>query len=83
MKKTEELLRLAKATLDWDYECDDPYCTCTADMDSFHAAANPATIKQLVELCRLQHEALLTYECHPEREQEAIAAYERFEKGEG
>ena len=35
---------------------------------AFIAAANPKTIKQLVELVRLQHEALLRFETHYECE---------------
>ena len=50
------------------------------------ATANPATIKQLVELCRLQHEALETCSmgCSYDVQDvvKALAAYERFEKGE-
>ena len=51
------------------------------------AAANPATIKQLVELVRLQHEALKASSMKQARwtdEQiEALDAFDRFEKGEG
>lgn len=49
----------------------------------FIAAANPETIKQLVELCRLQHEALkmLDYGTRFDEATEAISAYNRFEQG--
>lgn len=68
----------------------DSVCRDTTHEDSmFIAAANPETIKQLVELCRLQHEALKwaaevdsAYDGEPADElTEAIAAFNRFEKG--
>ena len=63
--------------------------TTSNDM-AFIAAANPETIKQLVELCRLQHEAItkctewgLHYGRHCEQPmEEAIAAFNKFEGGE-
>lgn len=53
-----------------------------ADRD-FIAACDPETIKQLVELCRLQHGALKMYAergyCDP---YPSIAAFNKFEGGE-
>jgi hypothetical protein len=49
----------------------------------FIAAANPQTIKQLIALCRMQHEALLWNrggEPLPSKEAEATAAFEQFGK---
>lgn len=98
MSRTEELLALAeKATPGpWvveegslvNRECDDDDKWCIAeiyhnDNIGFIAAANPETIKQLVELCRLQHEALKMYAergyCDP---YPSIAAFNKFEGGE-
>ena len=57
--------------------------TTSNDM-AFIAAANPETIKQLVELCRLQHEALmlLDYGTRFDEATGAIAAFNKFEGGE-
>jgi hypothetical protein len=46
-------------------------------------AANPQTIKALIALCRMQHEALLWNrggEPLPSKEAEALAAFEQFGK---
>jgi hypothetical protein len=56
MTRTEELLALAEAATspyadDWELK---------QALLKFDRAANPTTIKQLVELVRLQHEALDT-----------------------
>lgn len=99
MTRTEELLALAeKATPGpWvveegslvNRECDDDDKWCIAeiyhnDNIGFIAAANPETIKQLVELCRLQHEALmlLDYGTRFDEATGAIAAFNKFEGGE-
>ena len=56
------------------------------------AAANPATIRQLVALVRLQHEALIEAKSVMDSEfgkvpdsiqDQALAAFDAFEKGEG
>ena len=89
--KTEELLK----------RCEESYSKGAATevhlgYDS-HNAGNyvvqlkNSTLKQLVELCRMQHEALqaasyvIDPNCDPKEENVvmyAIAAYERFERGE-
>jgi hypothetical protein len=48
---------------------------------TFIAAANPELIKQLVELVRLQHEALKQYYSDFKLGGEALAAFEKFDKG--
>ena len=54
-----------------------------ADDAAFIAAANPETIKQLVELCRLQNEALKRVKNVKFHQiEEAIAAFNKFEGGE-
>ena len=74
MTKTEDLLKSATQKVN--------------DGDSL-TVIRPTLLKQLVELVRLQHEALKKYEqrqCCEDLEyagyagEEAIAAYERFEK---
>lgn len=89
MTRTEELMKLAEAAM---YEAAN-FATIalgdTSQYDLFEAAANPETIKQLVELVRLQNEALKwaaevdsAYDGEPADElTEAIAAFNRFEKG--
>ena len=52
-----------------------------------YAYCNPATIKSLIALCRQQHEALhglqFSYTCqNVASADEALAAFERFDKGE-
>ena len=73
--------------------CDEQYYPWVPDRkaDWEHiAAANPETIKQLVELCRLQHVALIELspcmykECQQvqkETQDHAIAAFNKFEQG--
>ena len=81
MTRTEELMKLAEASIKERPARNRLY--------KLQDAANPETIKQLVELCRLQHEALKwaaevdsAYDGEPADElTEAIAAFNRFEKG--
>jgi hypothetical protein len=73
MTRTEELLALAEAATspyadDWELK---------QALLKFDRAANPTTIKQLVELVRLQHEAL-----DHEWKDERLAAIEAFNKWE-
>lgn len=100
MTKTEELLRFAKAISDEGNGCDTingrfGYWVDSGEDQAF-VEFDPATIKQLVELVRLQHEALRTcgdggikFSHHyaqwfnEDDVREALAAYERFEKGKG
>lgn len=90
MTRTEELMALAEDCKRGWHTAEDLsniFEVCEADLI---AAANPETIKQLVELCRLQHEALKwaaevdsAYDGEPADElTEAIAAFNRFEGGE-
>jgi hypothetical protein len=74
MTRTEELLALAEAATspyadDWELK---------QALLKFDRAANPTAIKQLVELVRLQHEAL-----DHEWKDERLAAIEAFNKWEG
>lgn len=57
---------------------------------AFNSAANPATIKALIALCRLQHATLqlisgsnqaLDVRVAKTAYDDAVAAYERFERG--
>jgi len=98
MTHTEELMKLAEAATpgpwhadgEHDYKdcvCTSKYCI-TSDLEekdaSFIAAANPETIKQLVELVRLQHESVKQYAKMMPLYQagiDAIAAFNRFEQG--
>lgn len=80
MTRTEKLLALAEAATspyadDWELK---------QALLKFDIAANPETIKQLVELVRMQHEALklLDYGTRFEAATEAIAAFNKFEGGE-
>ena len=52
---------------------------------AFIATMNPQTVKQMVELIRMQHECLIDerYVSRYSHIEEAIAAFEKFEKGEG
>jgi hypothetical protein len=73
MTRTEELLALAEAATspyadDWELK---------QALLKFDRAANPTAIKQLVELVRLQHEAL-----DHEWKDERLAAIEAFNKWE-
>lgn len=74
MSRTEELLALAEAIL-YRHPIDCP--------DLRDAEEAGRAIKQLVELCRLQHEALkmLDYGTRFDEATEAIAAFNRFEQG--
>ena len=94
MSRTKELLALAEAAAPGPWRADGEHgsidCVCTktfciaSDIEkedaAFIAAANPETIKQLVELCRLQHDALIAFRGDVGAN-EAIAAFERFEQG--
>ena len=81
MSKTEELLALAEAATspyadDWELK---------QALLKFDRAANHETIRQLVELVRLQHEALkhwgeFTYEAAFSTS-EAIEAFNKWENG--
>ena len=105
MTRTKELMKLAKAATPGPWRADGEHgyidCVCTktfciaSDIEkedaAFIAAANPETIKQLVELCRLQHVALIELspcmykECQQvqkETQDHAIAAFNKFEGGE-
>ena len=97
MTRTEELLALAKEATPGPWRADGEHgyidCVCTktfciaSDIEkedaAFIAAANPETIKQLVELCRLQHEALmlLDYGTRFDEATGAIAAFNHFDQG--
>ena len=95
MTKTEELLKLTEAALVIDHNENADWYSETDMMSRVHykknarfiAAANPATIKQLVELCRLQHEALKALSMKQARWTDnqiaALEAFDAFEKGEG
>lgn len=74
MTRTEELMKLAEAAKS----------KSMISVIPFRVAANPGTIKQLVELVRMQHEALklLDYGTRFEAATEAIAAFNKFEGGE-
>ena len=81
MTRTEELMKLAEAAKS----------KSMISVIPFRVAANPETIKQLVELCRLQHVALIELspcmykECQQvqkETQDHAIAAFNKFEGGE-
>ena len=83
MTRTEELLALAEASIKERPARNRLY--------KLQDAANPETIKQLVELCRLQHVALIELspcmykECQQvqkETQDHAIAAFNKFEGGE-
>ena len=82
MTRTEELLALAEAATPWLNRTQTQVCDL-ADGNGAVLTINPETIKQLVELCRLQHEALkmLDYGTRFDEATEAIAAFNRFEKG--
>lgn len=98
MSRTEELLALAEKATPGPWRADGEHgyidCVCTktfciaSDIEkedaAFIAAANPETIKQLVELCRLQHGALmlLDYGTRFDEATGAIAAFNKFEGGE-
>lgn len=76
MTRTEELMKLAEASIKERPARNRLY--------KLQDAANPETIKQLVELCRLQHEALmlLDYGTRFDEATGAIAAFNKFEGGE-
>ena len=90
MTRTEELMKLAEAANenatkdDWGSRA-----KFELQYSRLIAACTPETIKQLVELCRLQPGALKwaaevdsAYDGEPADElTEAIAAFNRFEKG--
>ena len=94
MSRTKELLALAEAAAPGPWRADGEHgyidCVCTktfciaSDIEkedaAFIAAANPETIKQLVELCRLQHDALTDDSLV--KINNAIAAFNKFEGGE-
>ena len=76
MTRTEELLKLAEAATspyadDWELK---------AALLKFDRAANPETIKQLVELVRLQHAAMNSPSGR--KYNEAIEAFNKWENGE-
>ena len=98
MSRTEELLALAEAATPGPWRADGEHdyldCVCTktfciaSDIEkedaAFIAAANPETIKQLVELVRLQHEAVKQYAKMMPLYQagiDALAAFTKFEGG--
>ena len=83
MSKTAQLLALAEAATPGPWRGYDDIvrfpkpeeggfriaaCSRPIANAAFIAAANPETIKQLVELVRLQHEALLRFDTHYECE---------------
>ena len=79
MTRTKKLLALAEAVYaknkdDWELK---------QALVKFDKEANPETIKQLVELIRLQHEALQRVKNVKFHQiEEAIEAFEKFERGE-
>lgn len=77
MTRTEELLKLAEAAEPYWYG------PINGPVQDFVDEVTPPLLKQLVELCRLQHEALkmLDYGTRFDEATEAIAAFNRFEKG--
>ena len=82
MTRTEELLKLAEAATspyadDWELK---------AALLKFDRAANPEIIRQLLELVRLQHEALkLHAEQYPHMQKgytvDALEAFNKWENG--
>ena len=89
MTRTEELMKLAEAAIANPVAFSMRDGHTHVDMgraikqELFKQAADPETIKQLVELCRLQHEALELASMRLESAlvENAITAFERFEKG--
>lgn len=69
MTRTEELLALAEAATS----------KSMISVIQFRVAANPETIKQLVELVRLQHETLLELEPYIPANVSAIEAFNKWE----
>ena len=79
MTRTEELLALAEAATspyadDWKLK---------QALLKFDRAASPEAIKQLIELVRLQHEALMQMEDYEVLPGEWNTAVEAFNKWEG
>ena len=87
MTRTEELLALAEAVDVEPYlpsRTRDDIATLELAWDKYRHAATPQTIKQLVELVRLQHEALRSCSMGCSYDvQEVVAALEAFNKWEG
>lgn len=74
MTRTEELMKLAEAAKS----------KSMISVIPFRVAANPETIKQLVELVRLQHEAVRQYATMMplwKAGVEALEAFNKFEQG--
>ena len=91
MIRTEELLQFARAISDEGYGCDTGVSGkfgywIDSGMDQAWVEFDPSTIKQLVELVRLQHFALSMHSApylnHEDEYAAAIAAFEKFERGE-
>ena len=87
MSKTEELLKLAEAAHAKGCETEMHLGYDGKVAGSYVVQIRNDTLKQLIELVRLQHFALSAHSApylnHEDEYAEAIAAYERFEKGEG
>lgn len=97
MSKTEELLKLAEAATPGPWRSYEDVVTfpwpeggfCLADGPKpranadFIAAANPETIKALIVLVRLQHDALKADALYAETSQvaEVLAAFNKWESG--
>ena len=80
MSKTAQLLALAEAATQGPWNAGGYLGQCfTAGDATFIAAANPETIKQLVELVRLQHETLLELEPYIPANVVAIEAFNKWE----
>ena len=85
MTRTEELLKLAEAAT----QRQTLVSGVSQEMMAFSWAANPETIKQLVELVRLQHEALEAEAKYARRRgddvvawvDQALAAFNKWESG--
>jgi len=83
MTRTEELLILAEAAIHERNNFATIELGDISHYELFEAMATPETIKQLVELCRLQNEALLLldYGTRFDEAVEAIEAFNKFEQG--
>ena len=79
MTRTEELLKLAEAAEPYWYG------PINGPVQDFVDEVTPPLLKQLVELCRLQHEAIKIMKGRLEFSHagnKAIAAFNKFERGE-
>jgi len=62
MTTLAELKALAEAaTITWSDNCDVPDCTCHETREDFIAAANPATILQMIAVMEMMSDALEMY----------------------